>query len=86
MAWGAGFWMVFGPVYKGILVTPSMPGEPAREATRHISSLVEANGLGVIWLLLVPVLLSGLVPLVFCDVGISLSGCSTCRSQRSPAP
>lgn len=37
-----------------------MPGEPAREVTRHTATLVEVNGLWVLWLLLIPVLLSGL--------------------------
>ena len=71
LAWVAGLWMVFGPVYQGVSVTPSMPGEPAGETTRHTHTLVEANGLWVLWLLLIPVLLSGaaLLAVVFTGTG-----------------
>ena len=60
LAWVAGLWFVFGPAYQGVSVAPSMPGEPAGEVTRHTATLVEANGLWVLWLLLVPILLTGL--------------------------
>ena len=61
MAWAAGLWMVFGPVYQGVSVPATIAGEPAGEATRHTHTLVEANGLWVLWLLLIPVVMSGLV-------------------------
>ena len=61
LAWGAGLWMVFGPVYQGVSVSATTAGEPAGEATRHTHTLVEANGLWVLWLLLIPVVMSGLV-------------------------
>ena len=97
LAWIAGIFLAFGPVYSG-----------------SSSSLVEKNGLYVIWLLLVPVLLTGIVVLavrradisqmrrflllwgstmlllVLCAVSILSIGCSTCRpplrwsSRRSP--
>ena len=63
LAWGVGLYMVFGPVYQGVSVDPSLPGEPHGQATRYTETLVEANGPWVLWLLLIPVLLSGL-PLV----------------------
>ena len=63
-AWAAGLWFVFGPVYQGVSGTSSVPGEPAGEVTRHTATLVEVNGLYVLWLLLIPVLLSGLALLV----------------------
>ena len=71
MAWGAGLWLVFGPVYQGVSVSASLPGEPSGEATRHTATLLEVNGLWVLWLLLVPVLLSGLALLAvaFTDAG-----------------
>ena len=61
--------MVFGLVYQGVSVTPSMPGEPAGETTRHTRTLVEANGLWVLWLLLIPVLLSGVALLAIVFIG-----------------
>ena len=71
LAWGVGLWMVFGPAYQGVSVTPSLPGEPAGEATRYTATLLEANGLWVLWLLLIPILLTGLVLLAirFTDGG-----------------
>ncbi len=71
LAWAAGLWFVFAPVYRGVSVTSSMPGEPAGEVTRHTATLVEVNGLYVLWLLLIPVLLTGLALLAirFTDAG-----------------
>ena len=54
LAWIAGIFLAFGPVYSG-----------------SSSSLVEKNGLYVIWLLLVPVLLTGIVVLVVRRADIS---------------
>ena len=61
LAWGVGLYMVFGPVYQGVSVTATLPGEPPGQATRHTETLLEANGLWVPWLLFVPILLTGLV-------------------------
>ena len=71
LTWGAGLWMAFGPVYLGVSVTPTVPGETATYTARHTATLVEANGLWVIWLLLVPILLSALTLLAirFTDAG-----------------
>ena len=63
LAWCAGLWLAFGPVYRGVSVAPTMPGGAETEAARHTATLVETNGLWVIWLLMVPVLLSGLAAL-----------------------
>ena len=60
LAWGVGLWMAFGPVYHGVSVPATTAGEPAGDATRHTLTLVEANGLWVLWLLLIPVVMSGL--------------------------
>ena len=45
--------------------------DPDGHASRHTASLVEQNGLWVLWLLLVPVLLSGLalLTITFTDAG-----------------
>ncbi len=56
--------MAFGPVYQGVSTTPTTPGGTATYATRQTATLVERNGLWVLWLLLVPVLLSGLALLI----------------------
>ena len=64
LAWVAGLWFVFGPVYQGVSVMATLPGEPAGETARHTVTLLEANGLWVLWLLLVPILLSGVALLV----------------------
>ena len=79
LAWIAGIWLAFGPVYQGVSTPPVVQSEsmsqasvgematPASqvvvesETTRYTSSLIEQNGLWVLWLLLVPVLLTGIV-------------------------
>ncbi len=68
-----GLWMALGPVYRGVSVTATPAGETAINdaTTRHTATLVEANGFWVIWLLAVPILLSGMALLTirFTDVG-----------------
>ena len=79
LAWIAGIWLVFRPVYQGVStpavvqsesMSPASVGEMATpasqvvvesETTRYTSFLIEQNGLWVLWLLLVPVLLTGIV-------------------------
>ena len=58
LAWGAGLALALGPVYQGASVTAVAPGEPSGEVVRNTATLVEVNGIWVIWLLLVPVLLT----------------------------
>ena len=59
LAWAAGIFLAFGPVYQSSSATPATPDEPGGEPTWIGSStLVEENGLYVILLLLVPVLLT----------------------------
>ena len=58
LAWAAGAWFALGPVYQGESVAAAIPGEPAGEITRSSATLVEANGLHVLLLLLVPILLT----------------------------
>ena len=74
LAWIAGLWFVFAPSYQGVSVTSSIPGEPAREVTRHTATLVEVNGLWVLWLLLIPILFSGLALLALLVAAIAGSG------------
>ncbi len=61
LTWCVGLWLAFGPVYQGVSGTPAVPGGVESNATRHTATLVEQNGLGVIWLLILPVLITGLV-------------------------
>ena len=61
LTWCAGLWFAFGPVYQGVSVTATVPGGVASNATQHTATLVEQNGLWVIWLLMLPVLITGLV-------------------------
>ena len=56
LAWAACIWFVFAPTYQG--VTATRPGEPASEPIRHTATMVEMNGLSVVFWLLVPVLLT----------------------------
>ena len=46
MAWAAGLWLAFGPVYQGVEAT--LPGESGSEVTRLSATMVEVNGLYVI--------------------------------------
>ena len=57
--------MALGPSYRGVSVTSG------GETERITHTLIEANGLWVLWLLLVPVVLSGLALLTlrFTSVG-----------------
>ena len=60
LAWAAGVWLAFGPIYHGVSATPVLPGESGGEVTRFTATLIEVNGLQVILLLIVPVLLTGI--------------------------
>ena len=89
LAWIAGIWLAFGPVYQGVSTpavvqseskSPASVGEMATpasqvvvesETTRYTSFLIEQNGLWVMWLLLVPVLLTGIVVLAVRRADIS---------------
>ncbi len=57
LAWAVGLWLAFWPTYSGVSVTPALPGS---ETTPFSDTLIGVNGLYVIWLLAVPVLLTGL--------------------------
>ena len=59
LAWAVGAFFVFVPAYQGESVASATPGEPGGEVIRHSATLIEANGLYAIALLLVPVLLTG---------------------------
>ena len=70
LTWAAGVWLTFGPAYVGVSVTPVLRNESetpvlrgdgfGSEATRVTATLVEVNGLYVIFWLLVPVVLTGI--------------------------
>ena len=53
LAWAAGVWLAFGPAYQGVSVTPG------GETTRLTATFLEINGLHVLWVLVVPILLTG---------------------------
>ena len=52
LTWCAGLWLAFGPVYQGVSVTPTVPCGVESSATRHTATLVEQNGLWIVWLLI----------------------------------
>ena len=58
LAWGAGVWLGFGPSYRGVSVTPVLPGGSGGEVTHSTATLIEVNGVDVVLWLLVPVLLT----------------------------
>ena len=60
LAWAVGLFFAFGPVYEGVEVGSSRPGEAAQEGTRVSATLIEANGLYVIFLLFIPILLTAI--------------------------
>lgn len=63
LAWAAGVFLAFVPVYQGASVEATLPGEPAGETTRVSSTLVEVNDLSALWWLLVPIVLTGIAVL-----------------------
>ena len=70
LAWAAGIWLTLGPAYEGVSPTPVLIHESetpvlrgdgaGSEPTRFTATLVEVNGLYVIFWLLVPVVLTGI--------------------------
>ena len=60
LAWAAGLYLAFGPVYGGVSMTAAAPGELPGEVNTPPATLIEVNGLYVVPLLLIPVLLTAL--------------------------
>ena len=60
LAWAAGLYLAFGPVYRGVSMTATAPGELPGEVNTHTATLIEVNGLYGVALLLIPVLLTAL--------------------------
>ena len=52
LAWAASVWLLLGPAYQGVALT-------TEGTTRVSATFIETNGLHVIWVPIVPVLLSG---------------------------
>ena len=52
LAWAASVWLLLGPAYQGVALTTD-------GTTRVSATFIETNGLHVIWVPIVPVLLSG---------------------------
>ncbi len=53
LAWAASVWLLLGPAYQGVALT-------TEGTTRVSATFIEVNGLHVIWVPIVPVLLSGI--------------------------
>ena len=51
------------PVYRGMTVTATRPGEPPAEPVVHSATLLEVNGPDAVLLLLIPVLVTGVAVL-----------------------
>ena len=66
-AWGIALFLALVPVYSGLSSSSSAPGEWVETS----KTLIEQNGLYVIWILLFPILVSGIVLLAihFMDAG-----------------
>ena len=60
ITWAVALFMVFGPVYQGVAITPATPGGVASESTRFTATLTAENGLILLLLLLAPMVLTGL--------------------------
>ena len=54
LSWAASFWLMLGPAYQGVSIT-------TEGTTRVSATFIETNGLHVIWVPIMPVLLSGVV-------------------------
>lgn len=68
LAWTAGAWLVFAPFYEGVSYSgvegrsePSSSTLNPEEWTRYTETLIEANGLGAVLYLIIPLLLTGIV-------------------------
>lgn len=59
LAWVATLFMAFGPIYQGVSTTITTPGGVA-ETVRTSETLLEANGLSALPLLVAPVMLTAL--------------------------
>ena len=64
LAWAASAWLAFGPISQGVsysgLDESSSTLNP-EEWTHYTETLIEANGLGAVWVIAVPILLTGIV-------------------------
>ena len=77
LAWFASLFMAFGPVYQGVSSTvETRPGGFAIESVETSETLLEANGLSMLPLLVGPVVLTALV------VAILMTTPSSRRSAR----
>jgi len=63
LAWVAGAWFAFGPVYLSETIVATTPGEPAGEVSRSTATLLEVNGWQAALVLLVPVILTAMAVL-----------------------
>ena len=61
-AWAASVWLLLGPTYQGVALT-------TEGTTRVSATFIETNGLHVIWVPIVPVLLSGIALMAILRTG-----------------
>ena len=78
LAWTAGAWLAFGPIYQGVSHSgvegrsePSSSTLNPEEWTHYTETLIEANGFSVVLYLIIPLLLTGIVVLTVhrADIG-----------------
>ena len=78
LAWSAGAWFAFGPIYQGVEYRgvegrsePSSSTLNPEEWTHYTETLIEANGLRAVLALIIPLLLTGVVVLTVhrADIG-----------------
>lgn len=78
LAWVAGAWLVFGPIYQGVYYSsvegrsePSSSTLNPDEWTHDTETLIEANGLRAVLYLIIPLILTGIVILTVhrADIG-----------------
>ena len=67
LAWAASVWLLLGPAYQGVALT-------TEGTTRVSATFIETNGLHVIWVPIVPVLLSGVALMAFRRTGPGQTG------------
>jgi uncharacterized BrkB/YihY/UPF0761 family membrane protein len=73
LAWAASAWLTFAPYYQGVSYSGSGPSSSTlnpEEWTHYTETLIGANGLGVVWLLVVPILLTGIVVWILYRAGV----------------
>ncbi|MCY4474469.1 MAG: hypothetical protein OXC83_03425 [Chloroflexi bacterium] len=78
LAWAASIWLAFGPIYQGVSYSgvegssePSSSTLNPEDWTHYTETLIEANGLQVVLVLIIPILMTGIIVLTVhrADIG-----------------